>query len=66
MFGNAEFMCNLYGIFSCIGILKSCKPKLYCRLNDRADFCNVCHMLDYILMDKVSNSLKFLLIMLAD
>ena len=23
-------------------------------LNDRADFCTVCHMLDYILMEKIS------------
>ena len=36
---NSEFkltiMCNLYSIFGCISILKSCKPKLYCSLNDR-------------------------------
>ena len=48
--GNAELqlivMCNLYCMFSCICTLKSCKPKLYCCLNDKADFCTVCHMLD--------------------
>ena len=63
MFGNAQFklivMCNLYSIFSCISILKSCKLKLYYNLNDRADFCTVCHMLDLLLMDKMSNFLKF-------
>ena len=41
-FENAEFrlivMFNLYGIFSCISILKSCKPTLHCSLDDRADF----------------------------
>ena len=50
VFENSEFklieMSNLYSIFSCISILKSCSPKLYCSLNDRADFCTVCHMLD--------------------
>ena len=50
VFGNVEFklivMCNLYSIFSCISILKSCKPTLHCSLNDRAFFCTVCHMLD--------------------
>ena len=50
VFGNTEFnlivMCKLYSIFNCISILKSCKPKLYCSLNGRADFCIVCHMLD--------------------
>ena len=52
-------MCNLYSIFSCINILNSCKLKLYSGLNDRADFCTVCHMLDEILIDKISNSMKF-------
>ena len=51
-------MWNLFSLFSGINILKSCKPKLYCSRNDRADFFTVCHMLDYILMDKISNSLK--------
>ena len=50
VFGKAEFklivMCNLYSIFSSISILKSCKLKLFCSLNDKADFCTVCHMLD--------------------
>ena len=35
--GNAELklivMCKLYRKFSCISILKNCKPKLYCRLD---------------------------------
>ena len=52
-------MCNLYSIFSCISILKSCKLELYCSLNDRADFCTACHIFDWILMDKISTSLKF-------
>ena len=52
-------MCNLYSIFSCISTLKSCKLKLYCSLNDRADFCIVCYVLDQILMDKISNFSKF-------
>ena len=60
---NEEFklvvLCNLYSIFNCIRILKSCKPKLYCSLNDSADFCTICHKLDQIMMDKISNSLKF-------
>ena len=34
MFGNAQLkvivMCDLYSIFSCISILKSCKLELYC------------------------------------
>ena len=42
VFGNTEFklivMCYFYSIFSCISILKSCKPKLYCSIDDRADF----------------------------
>ena len=63
MFGKGEckliVMCNLYSIFSCISILKSRKLKLYCILNDRADFSTVCHMFDSILMDKISTSLKF-------
>ena len=63
MFGSVEFklivICNLYSIFSCISTLKSCKLKLYCSLNDRADFCTVCHMLDLILIDKSSKFLKF-------
>ena len=50
VFENAEFklivMCNLNSIFSCISLLKSCKHKLYCSLNDRSDFGIVCHMLD--------------------
>ena len=50
MFGNAKLklivMCNLYSIFSGISVLKSCKSKLCCSLNDRANFCTVCHMLD--------------------
>ena len=50
VFGNVEFkaivMCNLYSIFRCISTLKSCKFKLYCSLNDRADFCTVCYILD--------------------
>ena len=70
VFGNTEFkltvMCNLYSIFSCISILKSCKPILYCSLNDRADFCTTCHMVDEILMDKIGSSLKFLSIVLPD
>ena len=52
-------MCNLYGIFSCISILKSCKLELYWSLNDRANFCTVCHVFNKILMDKISNFLKF-------
>ena len=39
VFGNTKFtlivMCNLYSVFSCISILKSYKPKLYCSLDDR-------------------------------
>ena len=31
-----------------------------------ADFCTVCHMLDQVLMDKISNTLKFFSIGLAD
>ena len=62
MFGNAQLkvivMCDLYSIFSCISILKSCKLELYCSLNDRADFCIVCHMLNQILINEISNSLK--------
>ena len=50
IFGNTEFksivMCNLYRIFTCIRILKSCKSKLYCSLDDKAHFCTACHMLD--------------------
>ena len=50
VFGNAEFrliaMHNLYSIFSCISTLKSCKPKFYSSLIDKANFCIVCHMLD--------------------
>ena len=50
VFGNAEFklivMCNLYSIFSCIIILKSRKPKLYSSVNNRSDFCTVCHKFD--------------------
>ena len=63
MFGNAEFksivMCNLYSRFSCMSTLKSWKLKLYFSQNDRADFCTVCHMLNEILMDKISKFLKF-------
>ena len=71
MFGNAEFklivMYNSYSIFSCISILKSCKLKLYCSLNDRTDLCTVCNMLDSLLMNKTSGILKnFLSIVLAD
>ena len=62
VFGNAEFklivMCSLYSIFSGINILRSCKLKLHCSLNDRADLCTVCHMLEYILRDKISNFLS--------
>ena len=65
MFGNDEFklivMCYLYSILSCISTLKRCKLKLYCSLNDRADFCTVCHILDYILMNKISKSLSIVL-----
>ena len=46
-------MCNFYSAFGCINILKSCKLELYCSLNDSADFCTVCHMFDWILMDKI-------------
>ena len=67
MFGNAEFklivMCNLYSIFSYISQLKSSKLKLYCSLNDMADFCTVCHMFDHMLIEKIS---YFLSIVLAD
>ena len=52
-------MCNLYIIFSGTSILKSRKLKLYCCLNDRADFCTVFHMLDKLLLDKFSKFLKF-------
>ena len=54
-------MCNLYSVFSGISILESCKLELYCSLNDRANFCTVCHMFDSILMHKISTgtSLKF-------
>ena len=41
-----------------ISILKIIKPKLCCSLDDRLDFCTVCHMLDSLLMDEISNSLK--------
>ena len=62
MFGNVELKlivkCNFYSIISCISKLKSRKLKLYCSLNDRADFCTVCHVLDYLL-DKISKFLKF-------
>ena len=62
MFGNNEFklivVCNLYSIVSSISILKSCKLKLYFSLNDKAGFCTICHILDWILMDKISNFLK--------
>ena len=67
MFGNEEFklivMCNLCSIFGCINILKNCKLKLYCSLNDRADVCTVCYLFDQILIDKIKN---FLSIVLAD
>ena len=70
MFGNAEFeliaMCNFYSIFSCLSILKSCELKLYCSLNDRAYVCTVCHMLNWILLSKINNFLKFLSIVLSD
>ena len=50
VFGNTGFtlivLCILYSIFSCISIMKNCKPKLYGSLDDRADFCTLCHMLD--------------------
>ena len=50
VFGKGEFklivMCNLCSVFRCISILKSCKLELYCSLNERADFCTVCHMFD--------------------
>ena len=63
MSGNAEFklivMCYLCCILSCISILKSCELKLYDSVDDRADFCTVCHILDMILINKISNSLKF-------
>ena len=63
MFGNAEFrlivMCNLYSIFSCISIQKSCKLKLCCSLNDMEDFCTICPMLELMLINKISASLKF-------
>ena len=42
-------MCNLYNTINCISIMKSCKPKFYCNLNDRVDFCIVCQELDKIL-----------------
>ena len=62
-FGNVEFkfivMCNLYSIFSRRNIHKSCNFKLCCSLSDRADFCTVYHLLDYILIDKMSQLLKF-------
>ena len=42
---NTEFklivMCNVFRLFGCISTVKSYKPKLYCSLNDRADFCTV-------------------------
>ena len=67
MFGNAEFklivMCNLYSIFRCISILKSCKLKIYYSVNDKADIGTICHMFDQILTVKISS---FLSIVLAD
>ena len=50
VFGNAKFK-----------LIVMCD--LHCSLNDRADFCTVCHLLDKILIDKISN---FLSIVLAD
>ena len=50
VFGNTEIklieMCNFYSIFSCISKLNGCKPKLYCGLDDREDYCSVCQVLD--------------------
>ena len=62
MFGNIKVKlivtCNLYSILSCKIILKNCNPN-YCNLDDRLDFCIVCHMFDEILMGKITISLKF-------
>ena len=60
---TGEICSNLTISSHLLSVLKSDKLKLCCSLNYRADFCTVCHMLDLILMDKISN---FLSIVLAD
>ena len=50
---------HFYSIFSCISILNSNKPKLFCSLDDKVDFYTVCHVLDLILMDVITCRLKY-------
>ena len=54
-------MCNSYSISveGCTSKLKIYKLKLCCSLDDRADFCIVCHLLDQILIDKIHSPSKF-------
>ena len=44
---NIEFklivMCNLCDILSSESVLENYKPRLYCSLDDRANFCTVYH-----------------------
>ena len=59
-------MCNLSNKLSCISIPKSCKPKLYGNLDDRADLCTVCHVLEKLMIDIITSPLKVLSVMHAD
>ena len=44
VFEKAEFkLIAMYNLFS---ILKTCKPKLYCSLDDTGDSCTVCYVFD--------------------